>query len=185
MKFAKSLLFLITFITAYAANAAFIAEPFVSYQQFKAKNADAKRVTTNYGLRLGAGMGVWSFGGEYQAGQGKLEWDDNLFADDDVEAVTDLGAYLQYETKNGFRAYGVYYFSHELEEKDTTLNSTDEYEGDGGFKVAVGYRFANHFALNLEYIERKYEKDLTTPADINAKLKGYAIALSFPFKSGK
>lgn len=178
------------------ANAGFLAEPFVGYDQSTFKYTDIGGTSsgaTSSGMDYGARLGYRFNQGlvlalEYAGGSGKSKSDTAGSTDSDY-TKTAMGAIIGYDFGR-FSIWGGYGFSDKLTIKTTGQTDTD-YSGTN-FKVGFGYKVVNHVSVNLDYIIPKYTKFTSsgTESDISTvfskfETSGAMFSVSFPFSSGK
>jgi hypothetical protein len=192
----KKLVSILIMLLGVQANAGFLAEPFIGYDQTTAKTTDvsatdggSKNSGMDYGARLGFRFtqGYW-VAAEYAGGSGTSKSDTTGTADMDYTR-TALGAVFGYDYGQ-FGFWGGYGFSDKLTIKAT--GSTDTVFAGTNFKVGVGYRPMMHVSVNLEYVIPKYTKVTVNSVETDLSTfytkfdtSGAMLSVSFPFDMSK
>jgi hypothetical protein len=172
-KFLAAVFFGAVVLTSVSANAILI-EPFIGWQtgDFELGNAATKDVDgIEFGGRLGITfVEVFNIGGEFS--KGTLSDDDSPSTDYDT---TDAGIFFSFEFPILVRAYATYFLSSVADP-----DSGQKFEGDGGFRLGIGFTGLPFVSINIEQILRKYDERGSSSVDLEIKTTMIGISVPLP-----
>jgi hypothetical protein len=171
----KLLLALATVLTASAAHAGFMIEPYVSFAvSGEYKNGSTKEDVshTGFGARLGYGMLGFSFGLDYGTGSGEIDSSPSVDFD-----TTDLGLFVAYEFPILVRAYATY-----ILDAKTEFPGGGEYSG-GGTKIGIGYTGLPFVVIGVEMYAVNYDTDegnSSNNVDVDVTATNLVVSIPLP-----
>ncbi len=170
-KFLAAIVFGAVALSSVSANAILI-EPFIGWQTgevvYGGTTADISGI--EFGGRLGATFTMFALGGEFSKADLTIDSSPEL----DL-ATTDMGLFFSVEFPILIRAYFTYFLSSEAEP-----DSGADYEGDGGYRLGVGFTALPFLSINVERILRKYDEQGSASIDNEVETTMLSVSIPLP-----
>lgn len=151
---------------------ALLIEPFIGYQTGDFTSGSTKEDIDGieFGGRLGATFTMVDIGGEIA--KGDLSIDSSPSSDLET---TDMGVFVAVNFPILVRAYVTYFLSSEAE-PDSGAN----YEGDGGYRLGIGFTGLPFVSINVERILRKYDERGSSSVEVEVETTMLSVSVPLP-----
>lgn len=169
----KKLLSVLAFATiafSSVTSHALLIEPFIGYGMGDYEGDDTTGL--EYGGRLGFTLAVVDIGGEFA--KGDFDADRDTGGDLNLE-TTDMGLFIAIEFPILLRAYATYFLSSEAKPGTGT-----KMEGDGGYRLGVGFTGLPFLSINLEQTLRKWDEQGSSSISEDMSMTMLSISLPLP-----